>query len=84
MLFPEAFIITAILFFYRIVDNMPVTWCYEVEDNQKFCNPGFPIGCYVTKEGHPRGACVISVSSLKVHLETSQYVYLLTSEFANI
>uniref|UniRef100_T1D7P4 Transmembrane 9 superfamily member n=1 Tax=Crotalus horridus TaxID=35024 RepID=T1D7P4_CROHD len=43
-----------------IVDNMPVTWCYEVEDNQKFCNPGFPIGCYVTKEGHPRGACVIS------------------------
>ncbi|ETE65267.1 Transmembrane 9 superfamily member 2, partial [Ophiophagus hannah] len=43
-----------------IVDNMPVTWCYEVEDNQKFCNPGFPIGCYVTKDGHPRGACVIS------------------------
>ncbi|KAG7222241.1 hypothetical protein INR49_027542 [Caranx melampygus] len=29
-----------------IVDNMPVTWCYDVEDGQKFCNPGFPIGCY--------------------------------------
>ncbi|KAG7222233.1 hypothetical protein INR49_016410 [Caranx melampygus] len=22
-----------------IVDNMPVTWCYDVEDGQKFCNP---------------------------------------------
>uniref|UniRef100_A0A9L0JBZ5 Transmembrane 9 superfamily member n=1 Tax=Equus asinus TaxID=9793 RepID=A0A9L0JBZ5_EQUAS len=31
-----------------IVDNMPVTWCYDVEDGQRFCNPGFPIGCYIT------------------------------------
>lgn len=43
-----------------IVDNMPVTWCYEVEDNQKFCNPGFPIGCYITDKGHAKDACVIS------------------------
>uniref|UniRef100_A0A8K9V640 Transmembrane 9 superfamily member n=1 Tax=Oncorhynchus mykiss TaxID=8022 RepID=A0A8K9V640_ONCMY len=35
-----------------IVDNMPVTWCYDVEDGQKFCNPGFPIGY----------ACVVNVS----------------------
>ncbi|KAA8588770.1 hypothetical protein FQN60_010115 [Etheostoma spectabile] len=28
-----------------IIDNMPVTWCYDVEDGQKYCNPGFPIGC---------------------------------------
>ncbi|KAL8189994.1 UNVERIFIED_CONTAM: transmembrane 9 superfamily member 2, partial [Gekko kuhli] len=40
-----------------IVDNMPVTWCYEVEDNQKFCNPGFPIGCYITKDAKPKDAC---------------------------
>ncbi|XP_048389053.1 transmembrane 9 superfamily member 2 isoform X2 [Stegostoma tigrinum] len=45
-----------------IVDNMPVTWCYDVEDGQKFCNPGFPIGCYITKDGHPKDACVISSS----------------------
>eukprot|EP00062_Callorhinchus_milii_P020356 gi/632975913/ref/XP_007904494.1/ PREDICTED: transmembrane 9 superfamily member 2 [Callorhinchus milii] len=45
-----------------IIDNMPVTWCYDVEDGQKFCNPGFPIGCYVTKDGHPKDACVISSS----------------------
>lgn len=43
-----------------IVDNMPVTWCYDVEDNQKFCNPGFPIGCYVTESGRPKDACVVN------------------------
>ncbi|XP_054648816.1 transmembrane 9 superfamily member 2 isoform X2 [Dunckerocampus dactyliophorus] len=43
-----------------IVDNMPVTWCYDVENNQKYCNPGFPIGCLVTAEGRPKDACVIN------------------------
>ncbi|KAL2087579.1 hypothetical protein ACEWY4_016407 [Coilia grayii] len=43
-----------------IVDNMPVTWCYDVEDGQKFCNPGFPIGCYVTESGRPKDACVVN------------------------
>lgn len=47
----------------RIVDNMPVTWCYDVEDNQKFCNPGFPIGCYVTDTGRAKDACVVNVSN---------------------
>lgn len=41
---------------------MPVTWCYDVEDGQKFCNPGFPIGCYVTEAGRPKDACVVNVS----------------------
>uniref|UniRef100_A0A672PSX1 Transmembrane 9 superfamily member n=1 Tax=Sinocyclocheilus grahami TaxID=75366 RepID=A0A672PSX1_SINGR len=43
-----------------IVDNMPVTWCYIVEGNQKVCNPGFPIGCLVNQEGKPKDACVIN------------------------
>ncbi|KAJ8390561.1 hypothetical protein AAFF_G00101670 [Aldrovandia affinis] len=43
-----------------IVDNMPVTWCYKVEDGQKYCNPGFPIGCFVTNDGRPKDACVIN------------------------
>ncbi|KAM9413181.1 transmembrane 9 superfamily member 2-like isoform 1-T1 [Salvelinus alpinus] len=43
-----------------IVDNMPVTWCYDVEDSQKYCNPGFPIGCLVTTEGRAKDACVIN------------------------
>uniref|UniRef100_A0A4W5QM09 Transmembrane 9 superfamily member n=1 Tax=Hucho hucho TaxID=62062 RepID=A0A4W5QM09_9TELE len=43
-----------------IVDNMPVTWCYDVEDSQKYCNPGFPIGCLVTTDGRVKDACVIN------------------------
>lgn len=41
---------------------MPVTWCYDVEDSQKYCNPGFPIGCLVTQDGRAKDACVINVS----------------------
>lgn len=48
--------------FFRIIDNMPVTWCYDVEDGQKYCNPGFPIGCLVTTDGRAKDACVINVS----------------------
>ncbi|PWA18678.1 hypothetical protein CCH79_00005662 [Gambusia affinis] len=43
-----------------IIDNMPVTWCYDVEDGQKYCNPGFPIGCFVTSDGRAKDACVIN------------------------
>ncbi|XP_056294813.1 transmembrane 9 superfamily member 2 isoform X2 [Pseudoliparis swirei] len=43
-----------------IIDNMPVTWCYDVEDGQKYCNPGFPIGCLVTLDGRAKDACVIN------------------------
>uniref|UniRef100_A0A671UVJ0 Transmembrane 9 superfamily member n=1 Tax=Sparus aurata TaxID=8175 RepID=A0A671UVJ0_SPAAU len=43
-----------------IIDNMPVTWCYDVEDGQKYCNPGFPIGCLVTADGRAKDACVIN------------------------
>ena len=49
----------------RIIDNMPVTWCYEVTDQaQPFCSPGFPIGCLVDKDGNQKDSCVISVSLL--------------------
>uniref|UniRef100_L7MZU7 Transmembrane 9 superfamily member n=1 Tax=Anolis carolinensis TaxID=28377 RepID=L7MZU7_ANOCA len=43
-----------------IIDNMPVTWCYDVEDGQKYCNPGFPIGCFVASDGRAKDACIIS------------------------
>nr|KAG5694647.1 hypothetical protein BaRGS_003925 [Batillaria attramentaria] len=41
-----------------IIDNMPVTWCYQVEDGQTFCSTGFPMGCYVTQQGKPKDYCV--------------------------
>lgn len=44
-----------------IIDNMPITWCYDVADStKKYCATGFPIGCWVTKQGQPKDACVIS------------------------
>lgn len=53
---------------------MPVTWCYSVEDGQqKYCNPGFPIGCLVTSDGRVKDACVINVSCHSVHI----YLYCL-------
>ena len=45
----------------RIVDNMPITWCYDVESNQKYCSTGFPLGCYVTPNLKQKDACVTSV-----------------------
>lgn len=44
-----------------IVDNMPVTWCYDVEGNQKYCSTGFPMGCYVDKQGIAKDACVMNI-----------------------
>ena len=43
-----------------IVDNMPVTWCYPVENNQQYCSIGFPMGCYVDARGNPKGACLMN------------------------
>ncbi|KAJ8934192.1 hypothetical protein NQ314_013509 [Rhamnusium bicolor] len=30
-----------------IVDNMPVTSCYDTDDNRQYCTIGFQMGCYV-------------------------------------
>jgi transmembrane 9 superfamily protein 2/4 len=30
-----------------IVDNMPVTWCYPLENDRQYCSTGFPMGCLV-------------------------------------
>jgi len=42
-----------------IVDNMPMAWCYDTNSQQKFCNPGFPIGCFVGPDGVKHDACQI-------------------------
>lgn len=36
-----------------IVDNMPVTWCYPLENERQYCSTGFPMGCLVRR--HPDG-----------------------------
>ncbi|XP_025414820.1 transmembrane 9 superfamily member 2 [Sipha flava] len=40
-----------------IVDNMPVTWCYDLEDNQQYCSTGFPMGCYKPDASHDNNLC---------------------------
>lgn len=42
-----------------IVDNMPLTFCYPVENDQQYCSNGFPIGCYVDSNGKQRDTCVM-------------------------
>ncbi|CAF1412822.1 unnamed protein product [Adineta ricciae] len=41
------------------VDNIPVTLCYHNMDNEEYCSRGFPIGCYVNKNGQSRESCNI-------------------------
>ncbi|XP_061690449.1 transmembrane 9 superfamily protein member 5 isoform X2 [Syngnathoides biaculeatus] len=55
-----------------IIDNMPVTWCYDVEEKRQYCNPGFPIGCFVTSDGRPKDACVINA---EFHKQNTFYVF---------
>ncbi|KAL1124782.1 hypothetical protein AAG570_001403 [Ranatra chinensis] len=43
-----------------IVDNMPVTWCYPLEDSKQFCSTGFPMGCYVRDSMSSEDVCTIS------------------------
>ncbi|KJH44154.1 endomembrane protein 70 [Dictyocaulus viviparus] len=45
--------------YHRIVDNMPVTFCFNNQQDVKVCTTGFPMGCYVDANGQPRDACVI-------------------------
>lgn len=47
--------------YFRIVDTMPVTWCYQIEGNQVFCSTGFPMGCYVNSVGLRKDACIMNV-----------------------
>uniref|UniRef100_A0A0K0D5T1 Transmembrane 9 superfamily member n=1 Tax=Angiostrongylus cantonensis TaxID=6313 RepID=A0A0K0D5T1_ANGCA len=42
-----------------IVDNMPVTFCFNNQQDVKVCTTGFPMGCYVDSNGQPRDACVM-------------------------
>lgn len=43
-----------------IVDNMPVTWCYPLDNDRQYCSTGFPMGCLVRR--HPDGGeeCLVN------------------------
>ncbi|XP_067007315.2 transmembrane 9 superfamily member 2 [Anabrus simplex] len=43
-----------------IVDNMPVTWCYTLEDGRLYCSTGFPMGCYMREKRTNQDTCIMS------------------------
>ncbi|XP_014485207.1 PREDICTED: transmembrane 9 superfamily member 2 isoform X1 [Dinoponera quadriceps] len=42
-----------------IVDNMPVTWCYQLEDERQYCSTGFPMGCFSKESKLQQDTCTI-------------------------
>lgn len=56
-----------------IIDNMPVTFCFINQQNMNVCTTGFPMGCYVTKEGKPKDACVLDVSHFFLLIPKTTY-----------
>ncbi|XP_055342343.1 transmembrane 9 superfamily member 2-like [Paramacrobiotus metropolitanus] len=52
-----------------MLDNMPITWCYQVQATaadgtavsspEQYCSIGFPMGCYITQEGQQKFPCPI-------------------------
>ena len=39
---------------------MPVSFCFTNQQSYNVCLPSFPMGCYVTPDGRPKDACVLS------------------------
>ena len=53
---------------HRIVDNMPITWCYT-SLNQQHCMTGFPLGCFtLLKNNHGICGAIIKPVRLVVYL----------------
>lgn len=45
---------------------MPVTWCYQLEDERQYCSTGFPMGCYSKESRSQQDTCTIHVSKGRV------------------
>ncbi|XP_048261250.1 transmembrane 9 superfamily member 2 isoform X2 [Bombus terrestris] len=55
-----------------IVDNMPVTWCYQLEDERQYCSTGFPMGCFL-RDSRSQQDCTVNDAYNK--RENSYYLY---------
>ncbi|XP_066587794.1 transmembrane 9 superfamily member 2 [Prorops nasuta] len=56
-----------------IVDNMPVTWCYQLEDERQYCSTGFPMGCFSRDSRSQQDTC--SLNSLSRHGSKAYYLF---------
>lgn len=50
-----------------IVDNMPITNCYDTDDGRQYCSTGFPMGCY-SRDG--RDTCYRNIAN-----KNAYYIY---------
>ncbi|SPP79621.1 transmembrane 9 superfamily member 2 [Drosophila guanche] len=57
-----------------IVDNMPVTWCYPLENGKQYCGTGFPMGCLVRTDGE--GCPINSIYNQPMHYYPFNHVDL--------
>lgn len=57
-----------------IVDNMPVTWCYQLETGKQYCSIGFPMGCLVRTDGE--GCPINSIYNRPLHYYPFNHVDL--------
>ncbi|KAH8261899.1 hypothetical protein KR038_004470 [Drosophila bunnanda] len=57
-----------------IVDNMPVTWCYPLENGKQYCGTGFPMGCLVRPDGD--GCPINSIYNQPMHYYPFNHVDL--------
>ncbi|XP_050479243.1 transmembrane 9 superfamily member 2 isoform X2 [Bombus huntii] len=55
-----------------IVDNMPVTWCYQLENERQYCSTGFPMGCFL-RDSRSQQDCTVNDAYNK--RENSYYLY---------
>ncbi|KAF3427407.1 hypothetical protein E2986_08362 [Frieseomelitta varia] len=39
---------------------MPVTWCYQLEDERQYCSTGFPMGCFSRESRSQMDTCSIN------------------------
>ncbi|KAK6035053.1 endomembrane protein 70 [Cooperia oncophora] len=51
---------------------MPITFCFNNQQDVKVCTTGFPMGCYVDANGQPRDACVIDP---RFNVPDSYYIF---------
>lgn len=40
---------------------MPVTWCYQLEDERQYCSTGFPMGCFL-RDSRSQQDCTVNVN----------------------
>lgn len=58
--------------FNNFVDNMPVTWCYQLEEERQYCSTGFPMGCFSRESRSQQDTCSINVNIYWYYIQINE------------